>query len=81
MTGDHTCAIEPWTDGDLALLERLVGDPAMMAHLGGPESPERIAERQARYQLAGSRQYRIVDPGHRPGRRLGRLLAPRVAGE
>jgi hypothetical protein len=38
--------IVPWGGSDLALLERLVGDPAMMEHLGGPESAERIAERQ-----------------------------------
>jgi RimJ/RimL family protein N-acetyltransferase len=31
-------------------LERLLGDPAMMEHLGGPESPEKIAERQTRYE-------------------------------
>jgi len=54
MTGDHTSArIEPWGDGDLPLLERLLGEPAMMAHLGGPESPERIAERQAEYRQPG----------------------------
>ena len=41
--------IEPWGEGDLPLLERLLGDPAMMEHLGGPESPEKIAERQERY--------------------------------
>jgi GNAT superfamily N-acetyltransferase len=63
MRADHTSArIEPWGDGDLPLLERLLGDPAMMAHLGGPESPERIANRQAEYRQPGSRQYRIVDP-------------------
>ena len=28
----------------------LLGDPAMMEHLGGPETPEKIAERQARYE-------------------------------
>ena len=43
MTGDHlSVRIEPWGDGDLPLLERLLGDPAIMAHLGGgPESRER----------------------------------------
>ena len=30
--------LEPWGEGDLALLRGLVGDPAMMVHLGGPES-------------------------------------------
>ena len=42
--------IEPWGPGDLALLQRLIGDPAMMEHLGGPEAPEKIAERQRRYE-------------------------------
>ena len=63
MAGDHVSVrIEPWGDGDLPLLERLLADPAMMAHLGGPERSERIAKRQAEYRLPGSRQYRIVDP-------------------
>ncbi len=57
--------IEPWADGDLSLLEQLMGDPAMTKHLGGPESPEKIAERQGRYErLAGSgkgRMFRIVE--------------------
>lgn len=41
--------IRPWADGDLRLLERLLGDPAMMTYLGGPESPAKIRERHARY--------------------------------
>jgi RimJ/RimL family protein N-acetyltransferase len=41
--------LEPWGQGDLELLQALLGDPAMMEHLGGPESPEKIVERQARY--------------------------------
>jgi RimJ/RimL family protein N-acetyltransferase len=53
--------IEPWGSGDQDLLALLVGDPAMMAHLGGPETAEQIADRQARYEQPGSRQYRIVD--------------------
>jgi RimJ/RimL family protein N-acetyltransferase len=53
--------IEPWGDGGLALLQKLLGDPAMMVHLGGPESPEKIAERQARYEEPDSRQFKIVD--------------------
>jgi hypothetical protein len=40
--------IEPWDEGDLPLLEQLTGDPAMTEHLGGPEAPEKIAERHAR---------------------------------
>lgn len=42
-------ALRPWTEGDLALLERLMGDPAMTEHLGGPETPEQIRRRNARY--------------------------------
>ena len=44
-----TIQLEPWGEGDLALLQALLGDPAMMEHLGGPEAPEKIAERQGRY--------------------------------
>ena len=46
-------AIRPWSDGDLPLLERLMGDPAMTEHLGGPESPEKIRERNERYCQTG----------------------------
>jgi len=45
-------AIEPWGAGHLALLEELLGDPAMMEFLGGPESAEKLAERQRRYEAA-----------------------------
>jgi RimJ/RimL family protein N-acetyltransferase len=53
--------IEPWGAADLPLLERCLGDAAMMQHLGGPECAEKIAERQARYEEPGSRQFKIVD--------------------
>jgi RimJ/RimL family protein N-acetyltransferase len=59
--------LEPWGPGDEPLLARLVGDPAMMEHLGGPESPEKIADRQQRYALPGSDQYRIVCDGEAVG--------------
>ena len=56
--------IEPWSADDLALLEKLMGDPAMMEHLGGPERHEKIVERQARYEqpeVSGEGQmYKIV---------------------
>ena len=42
-------ALEPWGESDLPLLQKLLGDPAMTEHLGGPESPEKIAERQERF--------------------------------
>jgi RimJ/RimL family protein N-acetyltransferase len=57
-TGVH---IAPWSAEEGALLERLLSDPRMTQHFGGPESAEKIAERQARYERAGSRQYKIVD--------------------
>lgn len=41
--------LRPWSDPDLPLLERLLGNPAMTVHLGGPESPEQIRKRHARY--------------------------------
>ncbi len=47
-------------EGDLELLEKLLGDPAMMEHLGGSESPEKIADRQRRYEELGSSQYKIT---------------------
>ena len=33
----------------------------MMEHLGGPESREKIAERQAGYEQPDSKQFKIVD--------------------
>lgn len=45
--------LQPWSDGDLPLLERLRGDPEMNIHLGGPESPEKIRERHERYRQSG----------------------------
>ncbi len=52
--------LEPWGSGDLPLLEQL-NDAEMTKHVGGPESPEKLGERQSRYEEADSRQYRIVD--------------------
>jgi RimJ/RimL family protein N-acetyltransferase len=52
--------IEQWGEGDLPVLQKALSDPAMMVHLGGPESSEKIAERQSRYEKPGSRQYKIV---------------------
>lgn len=53
--------IEPWAEGDLPLLTRLLGDPKMTEHLGGPESPDKLADRQKRFEQPGSGMYRIVD--------------------
>jgi RimJ/RimL family protein N-acetyltransferase len=41
--------IRPWSAGDLELLQRLLGDPAMTEHIGGPETPEAIRARHQRY--------------------------------
>jgi RimJ/RimL family protein N-acetyltransferase len=57
--------IEPWGEGDQPLLERIMGDPAMTEHLGGPESPEKIADRQKRYVALPSTgtgwMFKVVD--------------------
>jgi RimJ/RimL family protein N-acetyltransferase len=55
--------LEPWGSDDLPLLERLMGDPQMTEHLGGPESPEKLRERQGRYERAekGDRMFKIVE--------------------
>ncbi len=56
--------IRPWAEGDAPLLQRLLGDPVMTEHLGGPETPEKIALRHERYLPAagsgGGEQFAIV---------------------
>jgi RimJ/RimL family protein N-acetyltransferase len=59
----HVVHIEPWSTGDDNLLEQL-NAPEMTVHVGGPESHEKLAERQSRYEKMNSRQYKIVaEPG------------------
>jgi hypothetical protein len=55
--------IEPWGSDDLPLLRRLMGDPRMTEHLGGPESPEKLRARQSRYERTGEggRMLKIVE--------------------
>lgn len=55
--------LEPWGSDDLPLLVRLMGDPGMTEHLGGPESPDKLRERQDRYERLedGDRMFKIVD--------------------
>ncbi len=53
--------LEPWGPGDIGLLRELHGDPAMMEHLGGPESEEKLRERLARYVEADSGMFRVVE--------------------
>ncbi|WP_326572160.1 GNAT family N-acetyltransferase [Actinacidiphila glaucinigra] len=45
--------IEPWAEGDLELLRR-ANAPAMMRHLGGPETEEQLLVRHERYLTSGS---------------------------
>jgi len=48
-------SLRDWEEGDLRLLEASMGDPVMTRYLGGPEAPEQIASRHARYvALAGT---------------------------
>jgi RimJ/RimL family protein N-acetyltransferase len=58
-----TVTLEPWGSGDLPLLERLMGDARMTEHLGGPESPDQLRERQARYEHleGGDRMFKVVE--------------------
>jgi RimJ/RimL family protein N-acetyltransferase len=58
--------IERWSEDDLALLTALNSDPVQMRHVGGAESPEKIAERQQRF-AADPFQFRIVDGGEAAG--------------
>src|SRR5436305_11250443 len=64
-----TVTLVPWASGDLPLLERLMGDPRMTEHLGGPESPDKLRERQGRYERreGGDRMFKIVDAASRAG--------------
>jgi len=64
-----TVVLEPWGSGDLPLLERLMGDARVTEHLGGPENPDKLRERQARYErlAGGDRMLKIVDVGSGAG--------------
>ena len=42
-------ALRLWTGRDLWLMARLLSDPVMTAHIGGPESPEQLRRRLDRY--------------------------------
>src|SRR5262245_63900464 len=46
-----------------------MGDAGMTEHLGGPEDPEKLRERQGRYERAedGDRMFKIVDVASRAG--------------
>lgn len=48
ILNQNAVRIELWGEGDLPLLKKLLGDPVMTEHLGGPESDEQLVKRQAR---------------------------------
>ncbi|MGW4504299.1 GNAT family N-acetyltransferase [Streptomyces sp. NPDC004436] len=64
----------PWSESDFWLLER-ANEPAMTEHLGGPESPAKLLDRQRRYEALGAREpaagrmFRIewLTPDHESG--------------
>ncbi|MBW5421783.1 GNAT family N-acetyltransferase, partial [Streptomyces sp. BG9H] len=67
--------LEPWSDeGGLALLTGL-NTPEMTEHLGGPETPEKLADRHLRYlrlggpdgPVGGGRMFRITLGGETAG--------------
>ena len=45
-----TVILEPWGSDDLPLIERLMGDLRMTGHVGSPESPDKLPQRQGRYE-------------------------------
>jgi RimJ/RimL family protein N-acetyltransferase len=63
MRENTAVRIEPWGKEDLLPIEALLGDPEMTRHLGGPESPEKLAERHARF-------VRRADPAEGPQFRI-----------
>jgi RimJ/RimL family protein N-acetyltransferase len=57
-------ALRPWSVDDLDLLQRLLGDPRMTEHLGGPEAPDKIRERHERYMnMTGPGQIFVITRG------------------
>jgi RimJ/RimL family protein N-acetyltransferase len=55
VRSDHVMDIElrPWSEEDFPLLVRLLGDPEMTRHLGGPESSDQLRNRHRRYLELG----------------------------
>ena len=46
--------LQLWSDDDLPLAERFLGDPRMMTHLGGPQTPDEIVKAHGRWCDAAS---------------------------
>ena len=69
-------ALQPWSEEDLPLIQQLMGDPDVMAHLGGPGTPEQIQRRNQRYALLKEaevdRMFKIVwGPNAEPVGKIG----------
>jgi len=41
--------LRPYSENDFGLLEKLLGDPKMTMHLGGPESAKKLRERHVKF--------------------------------
>ena len=63
--GEPDVRLEAWGPGDLPLLKRILGDPVMTEHIGGPESDEKLADRQEKYerivQDGAGQMFKIID--------------------
>lgn len=57
--------LEPWSEDDLPVLQQTLGDPASMTYLGGPESPEQLVARNAKFlalpSTGAGEMFTIVD--------------------
>jgi RimJ/RimL family protein N-acetyltransferase len=51
-------SLEPWRESDLPILQQS-NTPQMTAHLGGPESDEKVLDRHRRY-VEGHEMFRVV---------------------
>ena len=66
MSESGVVSIGPWAAEDRPLLDALLGVPEMMEYLGGPETTEKLDERQARY-VNNPRSLRISVDGEGVG--------------
>ena len=66
---DVDVRLRPWAPDDLPLLERLLGDPAMTVHLGGPEPKVKLRRLHNDYLAMRppmGRMFAIVVDGREP---------------